>query len=41
MKLTKFLSIVTVAALAALPFGRVTAADDVVIGVMYPLSGRT
>jgi len=39
MKLTKFLSIVTVAALAALPFGRVTAADDVVIGVMYPLSG--
>jgi branched-chain amino acid transport system substrate-binding protein len=39
MKLTKFLSIVTVAALAALPFGRVTAAEDVVIGVMYPLSG--
>ena len=39
MKLTKFFSIVTVAALAALPFGRVTAVDDVVIGVMYPLSG--
>ena len=40
MKITKFLSIVTVAALAALPFGRVTAAEkEVVIGVMYPLSG--
>ena len=40
MKLTKFLSVVTVAALAALPFGRATAAqDEVVIGVIYPLSG--
>ena len=40
MKLTKILSIVTVAALAALPFGRATAAqNEVVIGVMYPLSG--
>jgi len=39
MKLTKILSIATVAALAALPFGRATAADEVVIGVIYPLSG--
>ncbi len=40
MKITKVLSIITVAALAALPFGRVTAApDEVVIGVIYPLSG--
>ena len=40
MKLTKILSIITVAALAALPFGRATAAEnEVVIGVMYPLSG--
>ena len=40
MKLTKILSIITVAALAALPFGRATAAqNEVVIGVMYPLSG--
>ena len=40
MKFRKILSIISVAALAALPFGRVTAApDEVVIGVMYPLSG--
>ena len=40
MKFRKILSTVTVAALAALPFGRVTAApDEVVIGVIYPLSG--
>jgi branched-chain amino acid transport system substrate-binding protein len=39
MKFTKFLSIATLAALTALPFGRATAADEVVIGVLYPLSG--
>ena len=39
MKLKNVLSAVTVAALAALPFGRATAADEVVIGVLYPLSG--
>ena len=40
MNVSKLLSTVTVAALAALPFGRVTAApDEVVIGVIYPLSG--
>ena len=40
MKLTKFLSIAMAAALAALPFGRATAAqDEVVIGVIYPMSG--
>ena len=40
MKFRTILSTVTVAALAALPFGRVTAApDEVVIGVIYPLSG--
>jgi len=39
MKIRKFLTIATVAALAALPFGRATAADEVVIGVIYPMSG--
>ena len=39
MKFTKFVSIATLAALTALPFGRATAADEVVIGVLYPLSG--
>jgi branched-chain amino acid transport system substrate-binding protein len=40
MKLRKILSIATLAALGALPFGRATAAEnEVVIGVMYPLSG--
>ncbi len=40
MKFTKILSLVTVAALAALPFGRATAGKhEVVIGVIYPLSG--
>jgi len=39
MKFTKFLSIATLAAMTALPFGRATAADEVVIGVLYPLSG--
>lgn len=40
MKLTKFLSIAVAAALAVLPFDRATAAqDEVVIGVIYPLSG--
>lgn len=39
MKFRKFLSIATLAALTALPFGRATAADEVVIGVLYPLSG--
>lgn len=39
MKFNNLLSVVTVAALAALPFGRATAADEVVIGVLYPLSG--
>ena len=40
MKLRKILSIATLAALSALPFGRATAAEnEVVIGVMYPLSG--
>jgi len=40
MKITKLLSFVTFATLVALPLGRVTAAqDEVVIGVIYPLSG--
>jgi branched-chain amino acid transport system substrate-binding protein len=39
MKITKFLSIATLAALTALPFGRATAANEVVIGVIYPMSG--
>jgi branched-chain amino acid transport system substrate-binding protein len=40
MKFRNLLSIVTFAALAALPFGRVSAAEnEVVIGVLYPLSG--
>ena len=40
MNFRTILSTVTVAALAALPFGPVTAApDEVVIGVIYPLSG--
>jgi branched-chain amino acid transport system substrate-binding protein len=40
MKITKLLSFVTFAALVALPLGRATAAqDEVVIGVIYPLSG--
>jgi branched-chain amino acid transport system substrate-binding protein len=40
MKFKNLLSIATVATLAALPFGRVTAAEnEVVIGVIYPLSG--
>ena len=40
MKHSKILSILTLAALAALPFGRAMAAqDEVVIGVIYPLSG--
>jgi branched-chain amino acid transport system substrate-binding protein len=40
MKVTKFLSIAMAAALAALPFGRATAAHhEVVIGVIYPMSG--
>jgi branched-chain amino acid transport system substrate-binding protein len=40
MKFTNLLSVLTLAALTALPFSRVTAADnEVVIGVLYPLSG--
>ncbi|NCF27717.1 MAG: ABC transporter substrate-binding protein [Gammaproteobacteria bacterium] len=40
MKITKLLSFVVLAALAALPLGRATAAqNEVVIGVIYPLSG--
>ena len=40
MKITKLLSFVTFAALVALPLGQATAAqDEVVIGVIYPLSG--
>lgn len=40
MKISNLLSIITVAALTALPFGRAMAAHhEVVIGVIYPLSG--
>jgi branched-chain amino acid transport system substrate-binding protein len=40
MKITKLFSIAMAAALIALPFGRATAAEnEVVIGVVYPMSG--
>ena len=40
MQFKKVLSILSLALLATLPFGRAaSAADEVVIGVLYPLSG--